>query len=111
MFKITLTRSIYGIKDKQRATIERFGVDPAGIENAGQASAFIDALMRRADSGLATAKQIRCLERAGFQHVGTWSIDAAKAVIGKLAACSWNTWLLRQRHGIDPKTYDPREVA
>lgn len=102
----------YGdMTEKQRATIERFGVDPAGIENAGQASAFIDALMRRADSGLATAKQIRCLERAGFKGVGTWSFEAANSMVGRLAACSWNPWLLRQRHGIDPATYDPREVA
>lgn len=100
------------VTEKQLKTMERFGVDGSTCENAGQASAFIDALMRRADSGLATAKQIRCLERAGFQHVGTWAFDAANAVIKKLASCSWNPWVLSQRFGIDPMTYDPRkEVA
>jgi len=101
----------YGdITAKQRSTIEKFGVDPSGIENAGQASALIDALMKRADSGLATAKQIRCLERFGFQHVGTWPFDAANKMIGKLAAMGWKSWKLRAA-GIIPETYDPREVA
>jgi hypothetical protein len=100
----------YGdVTDAQRKTIEKFGVASDGIENAGQASAFIDALMARVDSGLATPKQIRCLEKFGFQHVGTWSFDAASAMIGRLAACGWKPWRLR---GVDPKTYDPRgEVA
>ena len=100
----------YGdVTDKQRATIERFGVASDGLECAGQASAFIDALMRRADSGLATAKQIRCLERAGFSNVGTWSFEAANSMVSRLAACGWQAWKLR-RQGIDPATYDPREV-
>ncbi|MBO7399482.1 MAG: 50S ribosomal protein L30 [Clostridia bacterium] len=30
MFKITLTRSIYGIKDKQRATIKALGLRKIG---------------------------------------------------------------------------------
>jgi len=98
------------VTDKQRETIERFGVDSSGIENAGQASAFIDALTRRIESGLATPKQIRCLERNGFQHVGTWSFEAAHSMIGRLAACGWQAWKLK-RAGIDPETYDPREVA
>jgi len=100
----------YGdVTDAQRKTIEKFGVASDGIENAGQASAFIDALMARVDSRLATPKQIRCLEKFGFQHVGTWSFEAANAMIGKLAACGWKPWRLR---GVDPKTYDPRgEVA
>ena len=101
----------YGdVTDKQRATIEKFGVASDGIECAGQASAFIDALKRRVESGLATPKQIRCLERAGFQNVGTWSFDAANAMVGRLAACGWQSWKLR-RQGIVPETYDPREVA
>lgn len=100
------------VTDKQLSALERFGVDGSTCENAGQASAFIDALIRRADSGLATAKQIRCLERAGFERVGTWSMEAASKMISKLAGCSWNSWQLRQRYGIDPATYDPRgEVA
>ena len=100
----------YGdVTDAQRKTIEKFGVASDGIENAGQASAFIDALMARVDSGLATPKQIRCLEKFGFQHVGTWSFESASAMIGRLAACGWKPWRLR---GVDPKTYDPRgEVA
>lgn len=101
----------YGeVTDRQREAIEKFGVASDGLESAGQASAFIDALIRRADSGLATAKQIRCLERAGFVNVGTWSMEAASRMVGKLAACGWQAWKLK-RAGVDPATYDPREVA
>jgi len=101
----------YGdMTERQKTTIERFGVDPDGIETAGQASAFIDALMRRADNGLATAKQIRCLERHGFKNVGTWPFEAANTMIAKLAACGWQAWRLRKL-GIKPETYNPREVA
>ncbi len=97
------------VTEKQCETLAKFGVDGSTCENAGQASMLIDACIQRVDSGLATAKQIRCLERFGFERVGTWSIDAASKVIGKLAGCNWNPWMLRQRHGIDPKTYDPRK--
>ncbi|MBQ9003061.1 MAG: DEAD/DEAH box helicase [Eggerthellaceae bacterium] len=96
------------VTDKQRELLERKGIDPTGCENAGQASVLIDALMRRDEVGLATAKQIRCLERAGFNHVGTWSREAASGMVGKLAACGWQTWKLRAQ-GIVPETYDPRK--
>lgn len=98
------------VTDKQRELLERKGIDPAGCENAGQASVLIDALMRRDEVGLATAKQIRCLERAGFQHVATWSREDATAMVKKLAACGWNSYVLRMR-GIDIENYDPRKDA
>lgn len=95
------------VTDRQKQVLERFGVDGSTCENAGQASALIDACMKRADSGLATAKQIRCLEQHGFRRVGTWSLEAAKDMIGRLAACGWSDWKLRQR-GVDIENYDPR---
>lgn len=99
------------VTEKQRSTIEKFGVDPSGLENAGQASAFIDALMRRVDSGLASAKQIRLLERYGFKHVGTWSFDAASKMISRISMeyPGKRKWTIPQ--GVNPATYDPREVA
>ena len=96
------------VTDKQLATLEKFGVDGSTCENAGQASALIDACIKRLDSGLATAKQIRCLEKYGFQHVGSWSFDDAQEIIKRLASCGWKTWRLRNA-GIYPNTYDPRE--
>ena len=89
--------------DTQLKTIEKFGVDSEGIESRGQASALIDALMKRANSHLATAKQIRCLERYGFRHVGGWPFDAAKKMISRIAMNKWMT-----PRGVDPATYDPR---
>ena len=89
--------------DQQLKTIEKFGVDSEGIESRGQASALIDALVKRADSHLATAKQIRCLERYGFKHVGGWPFDAAKKMISRIAM---NKWMVPR--GVDPATYDPR---
>lgn len=99
------------VTDKQRDLLERKGIDPSGCENAGQASLLIDALMKRDEVGLATAKQIRCLERAGFQHVATWSREAASNMVGRLAACGWQAWRLKAQ-GITPETYQPeKEVA
>ena len=96
---------------KQIETIEKFGVDAENIESMGQASALLDALMKRADNHLATPKQIRCLEKYGFQHVGTWSFDAAREMINKIAGCGWKTWAFTRRFNIDPATYDPRGDA
>lgn len=93
--------------DKQKAAIEKFGVDAEGIESAGQASALLDALVKRSNSGLATPKQIRCLEKYGFKHVGTWSFEAASKMISRIAAVGWKAWRL----DVNPETYDPRGVA
>jgi len=93
--------------EKQKAAIEKFGVDASDIESAGQASALLDALCKRADSGLATPKQIRCLEKYGFKHVGTWSFEAASKMISRIAAVDWKMWRLN----VDPATYDPRKVV
>ena len=93
--------------DGQRRAIDRFGVDSDGVTTKGYASKLLDALTRRVDNGLATPKQVRCLERFGFKHVGTWSFDAANDMIGRFAAVSWKPW----RVNVDPETYDPRSVA
>ena len=88
----------------QKLAIENFGIDADGIENAGQASALLDALIKRSENGLATPKQIRCLERFGFKHVGTWPKDSASAMIKRISAVGWKVW----RINVDPATYDPR---
>jgi hypothetical protein len=92
--------------EKQLAAIERFGVDASAIATKGEACQYMDALTRRADLGLATPKQIACLERRGFMHVGTWSKKAASAMIARLASGGWRT-----PRGIDPKTYEPERQA
>lgn len=86
----------------QASALERAGIDPSGI-SAGQAHLVLDALADRRGRGLATPKQIRCLERYGFTHVGGWPFDAATNMISRIAARNWKG----VPNGIDPKTYRP----
>ncbi len=58
--------------DGQKKTLEKLGILPDAIENAGKASKILDRLDKRRREGLTTPKQIRFLESRGFQHVGTW---------------------------------------
>lgn len=62
----------------QKKTLEKLGILPDAIENAGKASKILDRLDRRRREGLTTPKQIRFLESRGFQHVGTWQFETAK---------------------------------
>ena len=75
--------------DKQKATLEKLGILPDQIENAGKAAKLLDRLDKRRNEGLTTPKQIRFLESRGFQHVGTWQFDAAKKLIDRIAANGW----------------------
>ena len=63
---------------EQTAALEKMGILPDAVESAGKASLLLDRLNKRRAEGLTTPKQIRVLERYGFQSVGTWSFDAAK---------------------------------
>lgn len=86
--------------DKQKKTLEKLGVMPDQIDNAGKASMLLDRLGKRRDEGLTTPKQIRFLEQRGFQHVGTWQFDNARNLIDRIAANGWRT-----PRDINPKEY------
>ena len=88
--------------EKQLSFLEKRGILPDTVENAGLASLLIDRLKRRQEEGLATPKQIRCLERYGFRQVGTWQFDAASNLISRLAMNHW-----RVPQGITPAVYTP----
>ena len=88
---------------QQTAALEKLGLLPDAVESAGKASLLLDRLNKRRDEGLTTPKQIRCLEKYGFAHVGTWSFDAAKHMIDRIAAQGWRG----VPKGVDPKTYTP----
>ena len=75
--------------DKQKKDLEKRGIDPDAVESAGKAEQILRTVAQRQISGLATPKQIRCLEKYGFQHVGSWSFDAAKNLINRIAANGW----------------------
>lgn len=87
---------------KQKATLEKLGIMPDEIDNAGKATKLLDRLDKRRQEGLTTPKQIRFLENRGFQHVGTWSFEAAKSMIDRIAASGWHT-----PRGINPQEYVP----
>lgn len=86
--------------DKQKATLEKLGILPDQIDNAGKAAKILDRLDKRRVEGLTTPKQIRFLEGRGFQHVGTWKFETAKKMIDRIAANGW-----RVPHDINPREY------
>ncbi|MFY9188924.1 MAG: DEAD/DEAH box helicase, partial [bacterium] len=71
--------------DKQIKTLEKLGIFPDQIDNAGKAAKLLDRLAARRMEGLTTPKQIRFLEQKGFQHVGTWQFESAKKLIDRIA--------------------------
>lgn len=87
---------------KQVKALEKLGILPDEIGNAGKASKLLDRLDKRREEGLTTPKQIRFLESKGFQHVGTWQFESARNLIDRIAAGGW-----RVPRNIDPKTYIP----
>lgn len=86
--------------DQQKRTLEKLGIFPDEIENAGKASLLLDRLSKRRAEGLTTPKQIRFLESKGFRHVGQWQFSDAKSLIDRIAANGW-----RVPQGIDPAAY------
>lgn len=91
------------VSDRQKEQLEHLGIFPDDIQTAGKADKILDALHKRQNQGLATPKQIRRLEMYGFQHVGTWSFEAATNMISRIAAQGWRS----APHGVDPQTYVP----
>lgn len=89
--------------DSQKKELEKRGILPDEIDNAGKASKILDRLHRRQEEGLTTPKQIRCLEKYGFQHVGTWSFEAGKNMIDRIAANGWRS----APRGVEPAVYRP----
>lgn len=86
--------------DKQKAALEKLGILPDEIDNAGKATKLLERLDKRRMEGLTTPKQIRFLEGRGFEHVGTWQFDTARKLIDRIAANGW-----RIPTDINPKEY------
>jgi len=90
--------------DGQKKTLEKLGILPDEIDNAGKAALLLDRLEKRRTEGLTTPKQIRFLESRGFQHVGTWPFEHAKHLIDKIAANDWHI-----PRNINPQEYHPQQ--
>lgn len=86
--------------DKQRDTLEKLGIHPDEIECAGKAALLLDKLASRRTEGLTTPKQIRFLERMGFEHVGQWQFEQARKLIDRIAANRWQV-----PADIEPRSY------
>ena len=92
--------------DAQLKALEKYGIFPDEIDNAGKASKLLDRLNMRREMGLTTPKQIRFLENKGFRHVGTWQFSDAKNMIDRIAANGW-----RVPREVTPATYMPPTPA
>lgn len=88
--------------DRQKDRLEHLGIFPDEIDSAGKAEKLLDRLTSRQASGLTTPRQIRFLEGRGFQHVGTWSFEAARKLIDRIAGNGWHV-----PYDINPATYTP----
>lgn len=75
--------------DKQIEALEKYGIYPNEIGNAGKAKLLLDRLAKRREEGLTTPKQIRRLEMYGFKNVGTWQFETARKLISRIAANGW----------------------
>ena len=87
---------------KQLDALEKYGIYPNEIENAGKAAMLLDRLNKRRTEGLSTPKQIRLLENKGFLHVGEWTFQQASNMITRIAANGW-----RVPHSVIPAEYTP----
>lgn len=81
---------------KQIAMLENAGINSDGMSK-GQCSKIIDRIINRRNEGLATAKQVMCLERFGYRDVGMWPFELAKKKIDQLAAVGWKPYKLLTR--------------
>ena len=89
--------------EKQVQYLDKMNIDTDGLTR-GKAAALMDVMMRRQTAGMATPKQVRCLEKYGFVHPGMWTFEEAQNMIGKLAGANWKPW----QAGIRPKEYVPQ---
>lgn len=74
-------------------------IDVEKVTTKGQASKMIGLIIERRNKGYSTPKQIRLLERLGFERVGTWKFDKASAAIDEIAKAHWKvTPIIKQKY-------------
>lgn len=79
---------------KQIELLHKWNIETINMTK-GKASRIIDKLMSRKAQGMATPKQVLCLERFGYERVGEWTFERANKKISALAAVNWQRWRLR----------------
>ena len=84
---------------KQLDFLKAQAIDVEKITTKGQASKMIGLIIERRNKGYSTPKQIRLLERMGFDRVGTWKFEKASAAIDEIAKAHWKvTPLIKQKY-------------
>ena len=83
-------------------SISCYGVKGDAIKSQGLAAAILKRLIARRASGMATPKQIRCLESFGFVHVGRWTLRYASSFLDIISSHDW-----KLPNGFDASTLDP----
>lgn len=94
--------------ESQLKTLSKFGIDVNTVTCKGYASMLLNKLMKRSKENMATPKQIRCLERFGYEHVGMWKFETANKIISILAGVGWKLWKLPKE--FTPKNFIAKEV-
>lgn len=102
-YEETFAWELKPMTDKQKASLEKWGINPDEVETCGKARLILDKLQKRREAGLTTPKQIRMLERKGFQRVGEWQFSEASKLIDEIAQ---NGWRVPYRFG-KPADYVP----
>ena len=88
---------------EQLRALEKFGINPDAVDNAGKAELLLNRLIKRQEAGLARPRQIKQLESRGFRHVGTWTFEQADRMISRIAARGWRG----VPPGVNPQEYVP----
>lgn len=73
----------------QREQLEKAGIFPDDVKCAGMATKLLDRLATRRQSGFATPRQVRTLERFGFSHAGEMPFAEANRIITRISANGW----------------------
>lgn len=81
--------------DKQVKALEKFGIDAEGIAK-GYACKIMDRVIARSKNGLATVKQVRLLNRYGYDGASRMTFEEASKKISRLAAVGWQRWKLHE---------------
>lgn len=92
--------------DAQKKFLVSLGLSTDNVKTAGYASSLIAEAKNRRQKGLASPKQIRCLEKFGFRKVGEWMFSQAKDMISQIADNGWKV-----PAGIAPYSYAPAPIA
>ena len=78
--------------EAQIRALENFGLDAEGVTK-GYASKMLDKLIKRADEGKATIRQINALRKHGYEPFD-WTFEQASRKLSALAAVGWQRWRL-----------------